>query len=103
MINDLVAPTADPRVAFGGRGQSGFGTTRGAAGLLEMTQIKSVVTQTSSWLPHLDPPVPALGPMLQDFLLLSHGKGLGDRLRAVQNLMKTGRQYWAERRKSSDD
>ena len=32
-INDLIVPTADPRVPFGGRRDSGFGVTRGAEGL----------------------------------------------------------------------
>lgn len=36
-INDIIAPTADPRVPFGGRGSSGFGVTRGEEGLLAMT------------------------------------------------------------------
>jgi hypothetical protein len=32
LINDVVIPTADPRIPFGGRGRSGFGVTRGAEG-----------------------------------------------------------------------
>ncbi len=36
-VNDLIVPTADPRVPFGGRGNSGFGVTRGGEGLLAMT------------------------------------------------------------------
>ena len=36
-INDVIVATADPRVPFSGRKQSGFGATRGAEGLLEMT------------------------------------------------------------------
>ena len=37
LINDLIVPTADPRMPFGGVKASGFGTTRGDEGLLEMT------------------------------------------------------------------
>ncbi len=43
LINDLIVPTADPRVPFGGRRGSGHGVTRGAEGLLEMTAAKTVV------------------------------------------------------------
>lgn len=41
-INDLIVPTADPRAPFGGRGASGFGVTRGAEGLLDMTRPRVV-------------------------------------------------------------
>ena len=54
-INDLIAPTADPRLPFGGRHRSGFGVTRGAEGLLDMTVIKTVSTRTGRLRPHLDP------------------------------------------------
>ena len=37
LINDLIVPTADPRMPFGGVKASGFGSTRGDEGLLEMT------------------------------------------------------------------
>ena len=42
LINDVIVPTADPRVPFGGRRASGFGTTRGAEGLLEMTAARVI-------------------------------------------------------------
>ena len=42
-INDLIAPTADPRLPFGGAGASGFGSTRGAEGLLEMTRPQAII------------------------------------------------------------
>jgi aldehyde dehydrogenase (NAD+) len=45
LINDLIVSTADPRVPFGGRGASGFGATRGREGLLEMTAVKTILTQ----------------------------------------------------------
>ena len=48
LINDIIVATADPRLSFGGRGQSGFGVTRGREGLLEMTTIKTIATQRSS-------------------------------------------------------
>jgi delta 1-pyrroline-5-carboxylate dehydrogenase len=43
LINDVIAPTVDPRVSFGGRGASGYGVTRGAEGLLEMTAVKTLL------------------------------------------------------------
>ena len=52
-INDLIVPTADPRLPFGGRGLSGFGVTRGAEGLLDMTVIKTVSLRRGHLMPHL--------------------------------------------------
>ena len=52
-INDLIVPTADPRLPFGGQGVSGFGVTRGAEGLLEMTAIKAVTIRTGRFPPSL--------------------------------------------------
>ena len=45
VINDVIVPTADPRLPFGGRKGSGFGVTRGAEGLLEMTAIRNVIVR----------------------------------------------------------
>ena len=45
LINDVIVATADPRLPFGGRGQSGFGSTRGAEGLLAMTTPRVIATQ----------------------------------------------------------
>ncbi|MEN0111532.1 MAG: aldehyde dehydrogenase family protein, partial [Planctomycetota bacterium] len=41
-VDDLIAPTADPRVPFGGVGESGYGVTRGAEGLLAMTRPQAI-------------------------------------------------------------
>jgi acyl-CoA reductase-like NAD-dependent aldehyde dehydrogenase len=56
VINDMVAPTADPRLPFGGRGRSGYGVTRGVDGLLEVTTVKVVSTRKGGADFHLDPP-----------------------------------------------
>lgn len=41
-INDVVVPTADARVGFGGWGRSGWGVTRGRDGFLAMTRTRFV-------------------------------------------------------------
>ncbi|HYZ64644.1 MAG TPA: aldehyde dehydrogenase, partial [Acetobacteraceae bacterium] len=43
-----------PRLPFGGRGRSGFGVTRGAEGLLDMTVPKTISIRTGRFRPHLD-------------------------------------------------
>jgi len=43
-INDLIVPTADPRLPFGGAGGSGYGVTRGPEGLLALTRPVAVST-----------------------------------------------------------
>jgi acyl-CoA reductase-like NAD-dependent aldehyde dehydrogenase len=83
VINDMIAPTADPRVPFGGRKRSGFGSTRGAAGLLEMTQLKAILHQRSNWLPHLDETTPHDADLLCGFLRMSHGRDWQSRLQGV--------------------
>ena len=53
VINDVIVPTADPRLPFGGRGESGFGVTRGGEGLLEMTALKAISIRRGRLRPHL--------------------------------------------------
>ena len=55
VINDLIAPTADPRLPFEGAGQSGFGPTRGAEGLLAMTRAQAVTQRRGRLRVHYQP------------------------------------------------
>ena len=68
IINDLIVPTADPRLPFGGQGISGFGTTRGAEGLMEMTVLKTVTLRSGRFRPHYDPVTPADTAMMLDYI-----------------------------------
>jgi aldehyde dehydrogenase (NAD+) len=81
VVNDFLIPTADPRVSFGGRGESGFGVTRGPEGLREMTRPKAVLEQTSPWRPHLDPPEGDAAAFFKTYLRAAHVDGLSNRLR----------------------
>jgi aldehyde dehydrogenase (NAD+) len=73
LINDLIAATADPRVAFGGRKSSGFGVTRGREGLLEMTALKTVIVQRSGDLRAYRPTTPDHQPFFAAYLEAVHG------------------------------
>lgn len=88
VVNDMIVPTADPRVPFGGRKQSGFGITRGAAGLEEMTQVKAIVRQRSSFLPHLDEPTPVDADVLAGLIQTLHAPGLFGRMKNSVGLLK---------------
>ena len=93
VINDVIIPTADPRLPFSGRKRSGFGVTRGAEGLLEMTRVKGVSTRQSNYR-HLDPLHPEDIEKDTEFFLaylqMAHGAGLKRRLRGVVSLIRAG-------------
>ena len=84
-VNDLIVPTADPRLPFGGRGRSGFGTTRGELGLLEMTVPKAVSIRRGRFRPHLDAAKPGDAVVFAHMTALLHG-GWTDRWRALRGL-----------------
>ena len=88
-INDLILPTADARLPFGGRKRSGFGVTRGAEGLLELTTPKVITVSGSRFRPAFEPPHPKDEAMFQAYLELTHGRGLRQRARALVVLFKS--------------
>ena len=83
-INDLIVPTADPRVPFGGRRGSGFGTTRGAEGLLEMTAAKTIAARRGGSTRQFDATTPQHEALFDGVIKASHGNRLMERLRGVR-------------------
>ncbi|MEO7167730.1 MAG: aldehyde dehydrogenase family protein [Spartobacteria bacterium] len=86
-INDLIVPTADPRFPFGGVRASGFGTTRGAEGLLEMTYPHVIATRRARWLPHLDETPAGSEDIFEAYVKTAYGTGVGRRLKALGQLL----------------
>lgn len=90
-INDIIVPTADPRLPFGGVRGSGFGVTRGAEGLLEMTYPQSIAVRRSRFLPHLNEPRAEDASLFAAFASLTHGRGFFPRFAALRFLINAGR------------
>ena len=90
-INDVIVPTADPRVPFGGRGLSGFGVTRGKEGLLEMTRVKVVSTNSSRYRQHLRGRHRGDEELFAAYSMMAHGRGRA-RWAGVKKLWKAVRE-----------
>lgn len=86
-INDVVVPTADPRLPFGGVQESGFGVTRGVEGLLEMTFPKVIAVRRGGRLRHLEQPVIGDEKILEGLLQFLHAERWSDRWTGIKRLM----------------
>ena len=91
VINDLIAPTADPRVPFGGRRGSGFGVTRGAEGLLEMTAVKTVLVQRGLSRRHYEATGEAHAELFRGLIRAGHAKTWLQRWSGVLRLIDAAR------------
>ena len=87
VINDMIAPTADPRLPFGGRGASGFGTTRGAEGLLELTTPRVVIERRARAHPHFEPLQPGDDRLFESYLKATHSRRWRDRFDGWRKLI----------------
>jgi acyl-CoA reductase-like NAD-dependent aldehyde dehydrogenase len=86
-INDLVAPTVDPRLSFTARKASGYGVTRGAEGLLAMTFAKTIATQHSRFRPHWNRPQSGDNEIVRHLFALQHAP-LRCRFAACKSLVR---------------
>jgi len=91
LVNDLVIPTVDPRIPFGGRGRSGFGVTRGAEGLLAMTAPRTIQVQRSRSKRPYEPTGDAHVELFAGLVGMLHGSGFGKRLDGLKRLVSAAR------------
>ena len=91
-INDLIVPTADPRIPFGGRGASGYGVTRGAEGLLEMTAIKTVLVRRGKSIKHYEATGEAHANLFRGVIGWQHAAGWRARLAGLKAMVQAARE-----------
>ncbi|HLH57404.1 MAG TPA: aldehyde dehydrogenase family protein, partial [Verrucomicrobiae bacterium] len=87
-INDLIIPTADPRLPFGGRRHSGFGVTRGPEGLLELTRPKVITATRTKYRPAFEAVQPWHEQLFAAYLRLSHDRQFSGRAMGLFQMLK---------------
>jgi aldehyde dehydrogenase (NAD+) len=90
-INDAIACTADPCMPFGGRRQSGYGVTRGAEGLLEMTAVKTILARRGRSARHYEATGARHEGLFGGLILAAHAGTLRERVRGLLELFAAGR------------
>lgn len=89
-VNDVIAPSADPRVPFGGTGDSGFGVTRGEEGLLAMTAPRVVSVNGSGIRRHYQPVSARDERLIHGWVRFAYGHGWWRKWKALVQLFKGG-------------
>ena len=91
IVNDIIFPTVDPRVPFGGRRGSGFGTTRGAEGLLEMTAAKVTAIRTNKLGLHYQETGDTHEELFRGVVAMSHSASLRERFAGLRRMIVAAR------------
>ena len=97
--DDVLVASAHPATPLTGRGSAGWGSTQGDEGLLAMTVPQVISSRSGSFRPHLDAalsPLPGDRELLTGMLRFTHGRGLGERLRGLRQML---RGVWAVRKR----
>lgn len=93
-VNDVIAPTAHPATPFGGRGESGWGVTQGAEGLLELTVPQVLSFKSGTFRPHYDSAAgkPLLSAQaFQGLLQWLHGRSVRERWQGFWQMIRNRR------------
>ncbi len=90
-LNDLIVATADPRVPFTGRKQSGYGPTRGAEGLLEMTVPRVLAVRRGRSVRRYEPTGAAHIGLFAGLAALVYGGVVAARAQGLRRVMQSGR------------
>jgi len=93
MVNDLIAPGADPRTPFGGRKGSGFGVTQGAEGLLEMTAAKTISVRRGKSTRHFDATTSDHEELFDGVIAASHRARWRERIAGMKQIMAATRGF----------
>ena len=99
LINDLIVPTADPRMPFGGVKASGFGSTRGNEGLLEMTFPHVVAVRRGNSHRHFDETGADDARLFSSYIRAAHGRGRAALRRDCRSCPRTDRRNQTEKDK----
>jgi aldehyde dehydrogenase (NAD+) len=91
LINDVIVPTVDPRIPFGGRGRSGFGVTRGPEGLLAMTTPRTVQLQRGRSTRNYEPTGTGHIELFAGLAQALHGGGIRERWIGLKRLVTAAR------------
>lgn len=98
IVNDVIVGTAHPATPFGGRGDSGWGCTRGEEGLLGLTVPQVVSLRADRFRPHYDMVKPGAAAQQADLLggmlKATHARTFWQRLRGW---WQTIRAFWRAR------